>query len=162
MPHSVALEMFGPSSAAPFGQNSCALPSCERSFWGELQGITRDYTPFLLILQGMSLQLQGITLSHARRRRARDEGARFAQLRAAPGPSPPGTKIRCLRWRVPRGSPGAHGWGCGRRLIAHRPAGRFSRGTGCTPPRNQEGADPRGVGGARVHPVAREKRPAGL
>ena len=26
------------------------------------RGITRDYTPFLLILQGMSLQLQGIAL----------------------------------------------------------------------------------------------------
>ena len=26
------------------------------------RGITRDYTPFLLILQGMTLQLQGITL----------------------------------------------------------------------------------------------------
>ena len=26
------------------------------------RGITRDYTPFLLILQGMALQLQGISL----------------------------------------------------------------------------------------------------
>ena len=27
------------------------------------RGITRDYTPFLLILQGMTLQLQGISLT---------------------------------------------------------------------------------------------------
>ena len=33
-----------------------ALSTCEE------RGITRDYTPFLLILQGMALQLQGIAL----------------------------------------------------------------------------------------------------
>ena len=57
---------LGAAPAAP----GVPHPACARVFplragcdGGGARGITRDYMPFLLILQGMTLQLQGIALS---------------------------------------------------------------------------------------------------